>query len=88
MWEQSDVVLAFACKAAAAACTPVLQQQQQSAAGGAAGAAGAAAPNSKAEQLCVLLFDVQLARHATAVKLRQQVCVSCLCCVPWCVMLS
>lgn len=63
MWEQSDVVLTFAVKAADTACSGPLQR-------------GVALPASKAEQLCVLLFDVQVARYLTAMKLDQQVCVT------------
>jgi hypothetical protein len=60
MWEQSDVVLTFAAKAAATACSSPLQQP-------------GALPAGKAEQLCVLLYDVHVARYLTATKLDQQV---------------
>lgn len=58
MWEQSDVVLAFAASAADTACRQPLLLPAQSA--------------HKAEQLCVLLFDVSVARYLTAAKLDQQ----------------
>lgn len=60
MWEQSDVVLTFAAKAAVTACSSPLQQP-------------GAVPACKAEQLCVLLYDVHVARYLTATKLNQQV---------------
>lgn len=59
MWEQSDVVLTFAVKVADTACRGPLKH----------GGLG----SSKAEQLCVLLFDVQVARYLSAMKLNQQV---------------
>lgn len=58
MWEQSDVVLGFASKAADAVCCTPLQH--------------GTAPAQKAEQLCTALFDVALARYTTATKLNQQ----------------
>jgi len=86
MWEQSDVVLTFAAKAATAACTAPLQQYRSSTSTGMPDAAAAAATSgrcqggaggvlsaSKAEQLCALLFDVHVARYLTTVKLNQQV---------------
>lgn len=73
MWEQSDVVLTFADKAAVTACSSPLQQP-------------GALPAGKAEQLCVLLYDVHVARYLTATKLNQQVrtrfaCAE-MCCLP------
>jgi hypothetical protein len=59
MWEQSDVVLTFAAKATDTACTGPVKH----------GGLG----SSKAEQLCVLLFDIQVARYVSAMKLNQQV---------------
>lgn len=58
MWEQSDVVLAFASKAADTVCRTPLQH--------------GTAPAHKSEQLCTLLFDVAVARYLTATKLTQQ----------------
>lgn len=59
MWEQSDVVLAFASKAADTVCRTPLQH--------------GTAPAHKSEQLCTLLFDVAVARYLTATKLTQHV---------------
>lgn len=67
MWEQSEVVLGHAASALGPVCLQPLQARS------AASGAGSLSP-AKAEQLVGLMFDVQLARFTTAMKLKQQVC--------------
>lgn len=66
MWEQSEVVLGQAASVLGAVCLQPLQARSMATGAG-------SMPPAQAEQLVGLLFDVQLARYTTAMKLKQQV---------------
>jgi hypothetical protein len=67
MWEQADVVLAFAAALVGPLCLQPLQERQ------AGGAAALSSSSASSESLVSLLFDVHLARYITAAKLNHQV---------------
>ena len=65
MWEQSDVVLAFAAALVGPLCLQPLQER--------AAAGGNSSSSASSESLVSLLFDVHLARYVTAARPDHQV---------------